>query len=202
MKTDRRCSHLEASRTPLCRVPGTVLIVFLLFTANLYPQSSNLDLTRHNGLIAKAFLKSCERLTTVAVDFDGDGAPYQVEWWRCGSRNPNWEKGRFPVHYVLIRPPKNKWQVTPFSLSNTGSSDEYFIDQLRLIDIPIGARQLLAISGTYYKSDQGTIQCVLERVADQFQCSASIDPHYASERLLRVHRSLLRELEIFLNSPP
>jgi hypothetical protein len=181
--------------------PGIVLIVLFLFTASLYPQSSNRELTRRDGVAAKVFLKTCDKLTAAAVDFDGTGDPYQAEWWRCGSKNPNWETGQFPVHYVLIRPPKNKSEVLALTLSNSGSSDEYFIDQLHLIAIPADSRQLLFISGKYYETDQGTIQCVLERVADQFQCSASIEPRYSTERQLRVHKSVLRKLDQYLNSP-
>jgi hypothetical protein len=180
---------------------GIVLIILFLFPESMYPQSSNQELTRRDGVLAKAFLKACDKLTTAAVDFDGTGDPYQVEWRRCGSRNPNWGTGRFPVHYVLIRPPKSKWQVLPLTLSNSGSSDEYFIDQLHLIDIPDGSRQLLLISGKYYESDQGTIQCLLERVADQFQCSSPIEPRYSTERQLRVHKSLVRKLNEYLSSP-
>jgi hypothetical protein len=180
---------------------GIVFIVLFLFTATMYPQSSNQELTRRDGVLAKAFLKACDKLTTAAVDFDGSGDPYQVEWWRCGSKNPNWDTGRFPVHYVLIRPPKTKWQVLPLTLSNSGSSEEYFIDQLHLINIPVGSRQLLLISGKYYESDHGTIHCLLERVADQFQCSAPIEPRYSTERQLRVHKNLLRKLDQYLNSP-
>jgi hypothetical protein len=175
--------------------PGTVLFVCFLFTASLYPQSSNRELTRRDGLLAKVFLKACDKLTSTAVDFDGSGDPYQVEWWRCGSRNPNWEAGQFPLHYVLIRPPKNKTQALALALSNSGSSDEYFIDQLQLIDIPLGSRQLLLISGKYYETNQGMIHCVLERVDEQFQCSVSIQPPYYTQLQLRVHeKGLLRKV--------
>jgi hypothetical protein len=92
---------------------GIILIVVFLFTANLYSQSSNQELTRRDGMLAKALLKGCNKLTTAAVDFDGNDDPYQIEWWRCGSKNPNRETGRFPVHYVLIRLPKNKRQSAP-----------------------------------------------------------------------------------------
>jgi len=179
----------------------TVLIVRLLFTATMYPQSSNQELTRRDGVLAKAFLKACDKLTTASVDFDGSGTPYQVEWWRCGSKTPNWETGRFPVHYVLIRPPKTKSQVMPLTLSNSGSSDEYFIDQLHLIDMPVVSRQLLLISGKYYESGHDAIQCLIERVADQFQCSTPIQARYSTQRQLRAHKSLLRKLDQYLNSP-
>jgi hypothetical protein len=176
-------------------VPWTILVVFCLFTARLYAQSSNRELTRRDGLLAEVFLKACDKLATTAVDFDGTGDPYHVEWRRCGSKNPNWDAGQFPVHYVLIRPPKNRSQVLALTLGNSGSSDEYFIDQLDLIDSPAGSRQLLLITGKYYEADQGKIQCVLELVKDDFQCSASIEPRYFTQQQLRVHeKSLLRKV--------
>ena len=174
--------------------PGTVLILFI-FAASLYPQSSYRDLTRRDGVLAKVLLKACDKLTTTPVDFDGTGDAYQVEWWRCGSKKPNWNSGEFPIHYVLIRPPKNKSQVLGLTLSNSGSSDEYFIDELHLTDIPAGSRQALLISGQYYETGRGTIQCVLERVDDRFQCSASFEPRYYTQQQLRVHeKSLLRKV--------
>jgi len=177
---------------------GTVVILFI-FAASLYPQSSYRDLTRRQGVLAKVFLKACDKLTTTPVDFDGTGDAYQVEWWRCGSKKPNWNIGEFPVHYVLIRPPKNKSHVRAFTLGNSGTSDEYFIDRLDLIDIPGGSRQLLLISGKYYETDQGTIQCVLARVEDDFQCSASIEPHYYTQQPLRVHeKNLFRKVDDYL----
>jgi|GEM_PF-3969935 hypothetical protein len=183
--------------------PGTVLIVLLLLTESLYPQSTNRELTRRDGVLAKVFLKACNKLTTAAVDFDGSGNPYEVEWWRCGSKKPKWEAGKFPVHYVLIRPPKDKSQVLPLTLSNSGNSDEYFIDQLHLIDAPVGSRQLLLISGKYYESDQGHIECALERVSDQFECSASVEARYSPQEHLRFHgANLLRKLGQYLDSPP
>jgi hypothetical protein len=47
-----------------------------LFTVRLYPQASNRELTRRDGVLAKAFLKACDKLTTAAVDFDGSRDPY------------------------------------------------------------------------------------------------------------------------------
>ena len=60
---------------------------------------------------------------------------------------------------------------------------------------------MLLVSGKHYETDQGTIQCVLERVADQFQCSVPIEPRYSRGRQLRVHKSVLRKLDEYLNSP-
>jgi hypothetical protein len=200
VKAHQEYSRLARSFPALRWACGMALIVLFTFTPSMYPQSSNQELTRRYGVLANAFLKACEKLTTAAVDFDGSGDPYQVEWWRCGSRNPNRKTGQLPVHYVLIKPPKNKWQMLPLTLSNSGGSDEYFIDRLYLVDIPVSSRRLLLIAGKYYQADQGTIQCLLERVADQFQCSP-IEPRYSIERPLRVHKSLLRKLDEYLNSP-
>lgn len=175
--------------------PGTVGVLFI-FAASLYPQSSYRDLTRRDGLLAKVLLKACDKLTTTSVDFDGTGDAYYVEWWRCGSKKPNWNTGEFPVHYVLIQPPKNQSQVYAFTLGNSGTSDEYFIDRLDLIDIPGASRQLLLISGKYYAPDEGTIQCVLARFEDNFRCSSSVELRYYNQEQLRVHeKSLFRKVD-------
>ena len=55
---------------------GIVVTVLFLFTVRLYPQASNRELTRRDGVLAKAFLKACDKLTTAAVDFDGSRDPY------------------------------------------------------------------------------------------------------------------------------
>jgi hypothetical protein len=178
--------------------PGTV-VVLLIFAVSLYPQSSYRDLTRRDGVLAKVLLKACDRLTTTPVDFDGTGDAYQVEWWRCGSKMPNWNTGEFPVHYVLIRPPKNKSQVHALTLGNSGTSDEYFIDRLDLMDIPGGSRQLLLISGKYYETSQGKVQCVLMRIEGDFQCSSSIEPRYYVQQQLRIHeKNLFRKVDDYL----
>jgi hypothetical protein len=165
----------------------------------MYARPDNRDLTLRYGVLAKVFLKTCQRLTTTAVDFDGTGDTYRVEWWRCGPKNPNWNTGEFPVHYIQIRPPDNKSQASALTLGNSGVSDEYFIDHVNLIDFPGGSRQLLLISGKYYEGDQNRIQCVLERVEDQLQCSASIETRYYPQQELRVHeKSLFRNVEEYL----
>jgi hypothetical protein len=178
--------------------PGTVVVLFI-FAVSLYPQSSYRDLTRRDGVLAKVLLKACDRLTTTPVDFDGTGDAYQVEWWRCGSKTPNWNTGEFPVHYVLIRPPKNESQVHALTLGNSGTSDEYFIDRLDLMDIPGGSRQLLLISGKYYETSQGKVQCVLMRIEGDFQCSSSIEPRYYVQQQLRIHeKNLFRKVDDYL----
>ena len=89
---------------------GTVLIaVFVLaFSANVRAGENDYELTLRQGVPAKVILKGCHKLESIAVDFDGNGDPYQAQWWRCGSSNPNRKKGRFPINYILIQPPRGK----------------------------------------------------------------------------------------------
>jgi hypothetical protein len=179
---------------------GTVLIVVVLFSIPLYSQSDQ-EWALRNGELAKVFLKGCDKLTTTAVDFDGSGNSYRVEWWRCGPKNPNPKRGFFPVHYVVIQPPNGRSPVLGITLSNSGSSDEYFIDQLELIGLPSSSRQLLLVSGRYYQAQQGTIDCLVEYVADQLQCSPSSESRYSVQRHLRPHeKSFLRMLDEYF--PP
>src|SRR5207302_2731904 len=81
------------------RGPGTVLIaVFVLaFSANLRSGANDYELTPRQGVPARVILKGCHKLESIAVDFDGNGDPYQAQWWRCGPQSPNWKKGRFPI---------------------------------------------------------------------------------------------------------
>jgi hypothetical protein len=74
-------THQEGSRLAFCCPArrwalGIVLTVLFLFTVRLYPQASNRELTRRDGVLAKAFLKARDKLTTAAVDFDGSPDPY------------------------------------------------------------------------------------------------------------------------------
>jgi hypothetical protein len=73
-----------------------------------------------------SFFKARDKLTTASVDFDRSGDLYRVEWWQCGSKNPNWDLGEFPLHYVLVRPPKDQPLALAVTLSNCGRSDGYF----------------------------------------------------------------------------
>ena len=178
---------------------GTVSILVLLFSAPLHSQASDQELASRHGVFPKAFLKGCDKLSTTAVDFDGTGNSYHVEWWRCGSRNPNRKTGFFPVHYVLIRPPSGKSPALGITLSNSGSSDEYFIDRLQLIDLPSSSRQLLFVSAKYYEPKHGTVHCLVERVADQLECFPSPEPQYSAQQQLRPHeKSFLRKLDEYI----
>jgi len=172
--------------------------VILLSSLTLYSQSDDQELSPRNGLPANAFLKGCDKLTSTAVDFDGGGDSYRVEWWRCGPRAPNLKTGYFPVHYVVIRPPNNKPPMLGITLSNSGSSDEYFIDRLQLIDVPLSSRQLLLVSGRHYESGQSRVDCIVGRAADRWQC---VPPPAlrASALELRPHeKSFLRKIDEYL----
>ena len=175
-------------------------LVLLVCVAPLHSQSGELELAPRHGPFPKAFLKGCAKLSSTAVDFDGSGDQFHVEWWRCGSRTPNRRTGSFPVHYVVIQPPAGKSPALAVTLTNAGSSDEYFIDRLQLIDVPLSSRQLLSVSARYYEDQQGKIDCVLGRVADQLDCSPSPEPQYSAQQELRPHeKSFLRKLDEYIS---
>src|SRR4029077_4702748 len=133
------------------QAPGTVLIAVFVFafSANLRSGTNDFELTPRHGVPARAILRGCHKLESIAVDFDGNGDPYQAQWWRCGSSNPNRKKGRFPINYVLIQPPRGKAGGSAITLTNSGSSDEYFIEQPQKITLESGSRQFLLITSRY-----------------------------------------------------
>src|SRR5438309_8287581 len=114
---------------------GTVLIAIFIFafSANLRSGTNDFELTPRQGVPARVMLKGCHKLESFAVDFEGNGDPYQAQWWRCGS--PNRKKGRFPINYVLVQPPRSKDRTATITLTNAGSSAEYFIEQPQKIDL-------------------------------------------------------------------
>jgi hypothetical protein len=181
------------------RGPGTVLIaVFVLaFSANLRSGANDYELTLRHGVPAKVFLKGCHKLESIAVDFDGNGDPYQAQWWSCGSENR--KKGRFPINYVLIQPPRSQTGRSGITLSNAGSSDQYFIEKPQAISVEPGSRQLLLVSGRYYDTDQGKTFCLLGPVGEQFECRPPRENTRIVEQSYRKHeKSLFRKLDDFL----
>ena len=180
--------------------PGTVLIaVFVfVFSANLRSRTNDFELTPRHGVPARAILRGCHKLESIAVDFDGNGDPYQAQWWRCGSSNPNRKKGRFPINYVLIQPPRGKAGGSAITLTNSGSSDEYFIEQPQKINMERGSRELLLVSGRYYDSDQGKTSCLLGPVGEQFECWPSPETERIVEESSHKQRSLFRKVDDFL----
>ena len=188
---------------PMRSTLGAALLLalaFLVCVAPLHSQSGELELAPRHGPFPKAFLKGCAKLSATAVDFDGYGDRFHVEWWRCGSRTPNRRTGAFPVHYVLILPPAGKSPALGVTLSNAGNSDDYFIDRLQLIDVPLSSRQLLLVSARHYEDQQGKIDCILGRVADHLECSPSPEPQYSAQQELRPHeKSFLRKLDEYIS---
>lgn len=199
---------------PIRSILGTALFLALAFVAPLRSQSGglDLDLALRHGSFPKALLKGCDKLSSTAVDFDGSGDPFHVEWWRCGSRTPNRKTGSFPVHYVVIRPPAGTSAVLGVTLTNAGNSDEYFIDRLQLIDDPLTSRQLLSVSAKYYEDRQphedrqdqenhrGKIDCLLGRVADRLECSRAPESQYSAQQELRPHeKSFLRRFDEYIS---
>ncbi len=182
------------------RAPGTVFVVLVLvFSANLRAGTNDFELTPRHGVPARVILKGCHKLESMAVDFDGNGQPYQAQWWRCGSKNPDWKKGLFPINYVLVEPPAGKGGRSGITLTNSGSSDEYFIEQLEKINMESSSRQLLLVSGRYYDADQGKTSCLLEPVGDQFECRPSGENDEIAEQNARKHeKSLFHKVDDFL----
>ena len=177
----------------------TVLIaVFVLaFGAKVRAGENDYELTLRQGVPAKVILKGCHKLESIAVDFDGNGDPYQAQWWRCGSSNPNRKKGRFPISYVLIQPPRDKGGRSA-TLTNSGSSDEYYIEQPQKITLESGSRQLLLISGRYYDAGEGKTSCLLEPVGEQFDCRPSETAGVMDESSHK-QKSLFRKVDDFLS---
>ena len=176
-----------------------LLVAICLISAGLHAQSvaqsGDLDLTIRHGAPSKFVLKGCEKLAATPIDFDGTGDHYSAEWWRCGSRVPNLKTGQFPVHYVVIRPPEGKSKILPVTLSNAGDSDEYFIDELRLVSDPMSSRQLLVISGKYYTDRPQSSNCALEHIENEFECSPPSDEQYSAQEEFRPHeKSFFRKL--------
>jgi hypothetical protein len=180
------------------RVLGTILIgVFVFaFSANLRSGTNDFELTPRNGVPARVMLKGCHKLESIAVDFDGNGDPYQAQWWRCGS--PNRKKGRFPINYVLVQPPRSKAGSSAITLTNAGSSDEYFIEQPEKITME-GSRQLLLVSGRYYDAEQGKTTCLLGPVGGEFDCWPSTETAKIVEESSKRDKSLFRKVDDFLS---
>lgn len=177
-----------------------VIAVFLLvFSANLRSGVNDFELTPRNGVPATVILKGCHKLESMDVDFDGNGDPYQAQWWRCGSSNPNPKKGRFPISYVLIQPPSGKTGRAGVTLTNSGNSDEYFIEQPQKVTLASDSRELLLISGRYYDSDQGKTSCLLGSVGEQFDCWPSPESTRVMEELSHRQKSLFRKVDDFLS---
>jgi hypothetical protein len=180
------------------RGAGTILIALfvLAFSASLRSGTNDFELTPRHGAPARVMLKGCHKLESFAVDFDGNGDPYQAQWWRCGS--PNRKKGRFPINYVLVQPPRNKEGAAAITLTNAGSSDEFFIEQPQKIDLEPGSRQLLLVSGRYYDSEQGKTSCLLGPVGEGFECWPSPETERIVEESLHKQKSLFRKVDDFL----
>ena len=178
----------------------TVLIaVFVLaFSAKVRAGENDYELTLRQGVPAKVILKGCHKLESIAVDFDGNGDPYQAQWWRCGSSNPNRKKGRFPISYILIQPPRGKAGRSA-TLTNSGNSDEYFIEEPQKITQESSSRQLLLISGRYYDAGEGKTSCLLEPAGEQFECRPSVETARVMDENSHKQKSLFRKVDDFLS---
>jgi hypothetical protein len=177
----------------------SIAVFVFAFSARLWSATDDFELTPRNGVPAKVLLKGCHKLETIAVDFDGSGDPYQAQWWRCGPAGPNRKKGRFPINYVLIQPPKSEPGRSGITLTNSGRSDEYFIEQPQKITMGPGSRQVLLISGRYYDTEQGKTSCLLGPVGGQFDCWPSVETAKIMEESSHRPKSFFRKMDEFLS---
>lgn len=180
---------------------GTLLaaVFVLIFSADLRSGVNDYELTPRQGVPPKVMLKGCHKLQSIDVDFDGNGEPYQAQWWRCGSSNPNRKKGRFPINYVLIQPPRSKPGRSGATLTNSGSSDEYFIEQPQKIIVESDLRQLLLVSGRYYDTEEGKSSCLLGSFGQQFDCRSSLETARVMDENSHKQKSLFRKVDEFLS---
>jgi len=180
------------------RAPGVLLIAIFVFafSADLRSRTNDVELTPRSGVPARVMLKGCHKLESIAVDFDGNGDPYQAQWWRCGS--PNKKKGRFPINYVLVRPPRDKEGAAAITLSNAGSSAEYFLEQPQKIAFEPGSRELLLVSGRYYDTEEGKTSCLLGPVGEGFECWPTRETEKIVEASSHKQKSLFRKVDDFL----
>src|SRR5689334_11882621 len=70
---------------------------------------------------------------------------------------------------AAVRRIGNKEGASAITLSNAGSSAEYFIEQPQKISLE-GSRELLLVSGRYYEAEQGKTSCLLGPVGEGFEC--------------------------------
>ena len=181
---------------------GTILVlVFVLaFSANARSGVNDQELTPRHGVPARVILKGCHKLESIDIDFDGNGEPYQAQWWRCGSQTPNRKKGYFPISYVLVQPPQSKAGRSGVTLTNSGSSDEYFLEHPQRVKIESDSREFLLVSGRYYDAGQGTTSCLLGPVGEQFECWSSPESEKIVEESSRKReKSLFRRVDDFLS---
>lgn len=179
--------------------PIFITILVLTFGVNLWSGANDYELTPRHLAPPKVLLKACHRLENIAVDFDGNRDPYHAQWWRCGASSPNPKKGRFPINYVVIRPPQDKVGELPITFSNSGSSDEYFLEKPQIINVGPAGREALLISGRHYAADQDKSSCLLGPVDGEFECLSPEETAKLVEEASHVQKSFFRKLDEFLS---
>jgi hypothetical protein len=179
--------------------PAFITIFVLAFGANLWSGSNDYELTPRHLAPPKVLLKTCHRLENFAVDFDGNGDPYSAQWWRCGPSNPNWKKGRFPINYVVVQPPRDKAGEPAITLTNSGSSDEYFLERPQIINVGLGSREALLVSAHHYAADQDKSSCLLGPLDGEFECLPAEETARLVEQTSHVQKSFFRKLDEFLS---
>lgn len=179
--------------------PVLIAIFVFAFGANLWSGTNDYELTPRHLAPARVLLKTCHRLESIAVDFDGNGDPYRAQWWRCGSSTPNLKKGRFPINYVVIQPPKDKAGESAITFSNSGSSDDYFLERPQIIRVGPGTREALLVSGHYYAADEDKASCLLGPLDGEFECWPSQETARLVEQSSHIQKSFFRKLDEFLS---
>jgi hypothetical protein len=180
---------------------GPILITFFLLTcgANLWSGANDYELTPRHLTPPKVLLKTCHRLESLSVDFDGNADPYHAQLWRCGPSNPNLKKGRFPINYVVIQPPRDKAGQSAITFSNSGSSDEYFLERPQIINVGPGGHEALLVSGRYYAADQDKSSCLLQPIGGVFECLPAEQTARFVGQTSHIQKSLFRKLDEFLS---
>ena len=125
------------------------------------------------------------------------GLPIQSPGYGSQSNSPR-KKGRFPINYVLVRPPRDKEGAASITLSNAGSSAEYFLEQPQKIAFEPGSRELLLVSGRYYDTEEGKTSCLLGPVGQGFECWPTRETEKIVEASSHKQKSLFRKVDDFL----
>lgn len=108
-------------------------------------------------------------LQRATLDFDGSGKPYLAEWYRCGVKSPRPKDEKFPRHYIVVRPPDNEPKTLAITFTNSGDSDQVFLEVMRAVNFQ-GLKQALFVSAGSYDEAQGSSWCLLGLVDGELGC--------------------------------
>ncbi len=142
-------------------------VVFLSLTPSL--RAKDRELSPRYGLPHFSALTKCHVLKRATADFDGSGKPYLAEWYRCGVKNPRPKDEQFPRHYIVVRPPNDEPKTVAITFTNSGGSDQFFLDVMRAVNLQ-GLKQALFVSAGSYDDSQGSSWCLLGLVDGELGC--------------------------------